>query len=57
MIQGDLDSLFGDVELALLGLEDTLDARDLQERQLEQRFQMAMYQERRNAEFEELTGN
>lgn len=53
---GDLESLFGDVEIALLGLEDTLDARELQERQLDQRFQMAMYQERRNAEFEELAG-
>lgn len=54
---GDLEALFGDVELALLGLEDTIDARELQERQLDQRFQMAMYQERRNAEFEELAGN
>ncbi len=53
---GDLESLFGDVEIALLGLEDTIDAREMQEKQLEQRFQVAMYQERRKAEFNELKG-
>ena len=33
-----------EVELDLLALEDTIDARVAQERQLEQRFQLAMYQ-------------
>ena len=52
---GDLESLFGDVEISLLGLEDTIDAREMQERQLDQRFQVALYQERRRAEFNELS--
>ena len=54
-ISGNLESLFGDVEISLLALEDTIDARELQERQLDQRFQLAMYQERRKAEFNELS--
>ena len=52
---GNLESSFGDVEISLLALEDTIDARELQERQLDQRFQLAMYQERRKAEFNELS--
>ena len=51
---GALESLLGDVEIGLLALEDTIDAREMQEKQLEQRFQLAMYQERRKAEFNEL---
>jgi hypothetical protein len=54
-ISGSLESLFGDVEISLLALEDTIDARELQERQLDQRYQLAMYQERRKAEFNELS--
>ena len=46
--------MIGDVEIALLALEDTIDAREMQEKQLDQRFQLAMYQERRKAEFNEL---
>ena len=49
-----MESLLGDVEISLLALEDTIDAREMQEKQLEQRFQLAMYQERRKAEFNEL---
>lgn len=51
---GQLESLLGDVEISLLALEDTIDAREMQEQQLDQRFQLAMYQERRKAEFNEL---
>jgi len=51
---GDMESMLGDVEISLLALEDTIDAREMQEKQLEQRFQLAMYQERRKAEFNEL---
>ena len=51
---GTLESLIGDVEIALLALEDTIDAREMQEKQLDQRFQLAMYQERRKSEFNEL---
>ena len=39
-----LENTFMEVELDLLALEDTIDARVSQERQLEQRFQLAMYQ-------------
>ena len=53
-ILGTMESLIGDVEIALLALEDTIDAREMQEKQLDQRFQLAMYQERRKAEFNEL---
>lgn len=51
---GELENLFMEVEVALLALEDTIDARDAQEKQLEQRFQLALYQERRRQELEEL---
>jgi len=51
---GQLENLFMEVEVALLALEDTIDARDAQEKQLEHRFQMAIYQERRRQELEEL---
>ena len=51
---GHLENLFMEVEVALLALEDTIDAREAQEKQLEQRFQMAIYQERRRQELEEL---
>ena len=40
--------------MALLALEDTIDAREAQERQLESRFQLALDQERRRQELEEL---
>ena len=51
---GSLESFIGDVEISLLALEDTIDAREMQEKQLDQRFQLAMYQERRKAEFNDL---
>ena len=54
ILAGDMESMLGDVEISLLALEDTIDAREMQEKQLEQRFQLAMYQERRKAEFNEL---
>ena len=51
---GKLENLVVEVEVALLALEDTIDAREAQEKQLEQRFQIAIYQERRKQELEEL---
>merc|ERR1719220_2546241 len=51
---GELENLFMEVEVSLLALEDTIDAREAQEKQLEQRFQIAIYQERRKQELEEL---
>ena len=50
-----MESLFSDVEISLLTLEDTIEARELQEKQLEQRFQLTMYQEKRRAEFNDLS--
>lgn len=51
---GHLEATCQEVELALLALEDTIDAREAQERQLESRFQLALEQERRRQELEEL---
>lgn len=51
---GQLENLFMEVEVSLLALEDTIDARDAQERQLERRFQLAIYQEKRRQELEDL---
>jgi len=56
-VMGDLANLgdlYSDVELALLTLEETLDARECQEKQLQQRFEMTMYQEKRRHELQEL---
>jgi len=50
----ELENLFMEVELSLLALEDTIDLRETQERQLEERFQMALHQERRRQELQEL---
>ena len=51
---GQLEAACQEVELALLALEDTIDTREAQERQLETRFQLALEQERRRQELEEL---
>ena len=51
---GQLEATCQEVEIALLALEDTIDAREAQERQLESRFQLALDQERRRQELEEL---
>lgn len=53
MVQlGDLMTAFDDVELGLAKLEDTVETQELQERQLDHRFQLALYKERRLAELE-----
>ena len=39
-----LENLVVEVEVALLALEDTIDAREAQEKQLEQRFEIASEQ-------------
>ena len=51
---GDLETTFNDAEIALMALEETIEARKLQEKQLEQRFRAAVYQEKRKAAFEQL---
>merc|ERR1711970_551189 len=53
-VLAELESGFSEVEVSLLALEDTIDAREAQEKQLEQRFQLAIYQERRRQELEEM---
>uniref|UniRef100_A0A0K2T1P6 DysbindinAlike [Megachile rotundata] n=2 Tax=Lepeophtheirus salmonis TaxID=72036 RepID=A0A0K2T1P6_LEPSM len=52
---GNLESSFTDVEVALFALEDTIETRKLQEKQLDQRFQIAIYQERRQTEYNDLS--
>ena len=45
-----LESLFGDVELALLAFEDTIDARSLQEKESEEIIMLSVYHEKKSAE-------
>ena len=54
-VLGDVEALFSDVEISLLALEDTIDARELQEKQLEQRLKLDMHQERRKGNFNEVS--
>ncbi|TRY71593.1 hypothetical protein TCAL_16229 [Tigriopus californicus] len=52
---GELEPLFSKVEIALMALEDTLDARDLQTRQNSRRKDLANFEAQRKAEFRELS--
>ena len=54
-VLGNMESLFSDVEISLLALEDTIDAKELQEKQLQRRFQLTMHQEKSKAKFNELS--
>ena len=54
-VLGTLDSLFSDVEISLLALEDTIEARELQEKQAEHRLQLSMHQEKSKAKFNDLS--
>ena len=47
---------FDETEEALLMLEDLIETQELREKQLEHRFQLALYQERREAELDDLKG-
>lgn len=51
---GELEGLFEDVECCLLHLEDIIETQELQEKQLDHRFQLALYKERKLAEYEEV---
>jgi hypothetical protein len=53
---GALQELFEDVEGALFQLEDMVETQDLQERQLDHRFQFALYKEKKLAELEAVRG-
>lgn len=50
---GELEGLFEEVESALLSLEDVIETQQLQEQQLDQRFQLALHKEKRLAGYEE----
>ncbi|XP_055943222.1 dysbindin-like [Argiope bruennichi] len=51
---GELEGLFEEVEDALVNLEDVIETQELQERQLDHRFQLAMYKEKKLADFEDM---
>lgn len=51
---GELEGIFEEVEDALINLEDTIETQELQERQLDHRFQLALYKEKKLADFEAL---
>lgn len=51
---GELEGVFEEVEDALMNLEDVIETQELQERQLDHRFQLAMYKEKKYADFENM---
>ncbi|XP_063237312.1 dysbindin [Bacillus rossius redtenbacheri] len=51
---GTLQELFEDVESALVSLEDVIETQDLQEKQLEHRFQFALYKVKKLDELDSL---
>ena len=51
----EMESLFQEVEVSLLALEESVEAREMQEKQLEERFQLAVYQEQKRAAFNQLS--
>nr|CAD7200358.1 unnamed protein product [Timema douglasi] len=51
-----LQGLFEEVETGVLRLEDMIEIQELQEKQLEHRFQFALYKEKKLSELESLKG-
>ena len=51
-----VQGLFEDVEKSLILLEDMIEVQELQEKQLDRRFSLALYKERRNNELSQLKG-
>ncbi|XP_046387191.1 dysbindin protein homolog [Ischnura elegans] len=51
---GTLQTLFADVEGSLLKLEDMIETQELQEKQLDHRFQLAMFKEKKLGEIEQV---
>lgn len=47
---------FEETEAALLMLEDMVETQELREKQLDHRFQLALYQEKRASELQDLKG-
>ena len=56
LISGDLEASFSEVEVSLLALEDTIDAVETQKKQTEERRKLDEYREKKNKEFQELSG-
>lgn len=55
-ILGTLDLLFVTVEKSLIHLQDLIETRELQERQLDHRFQLALYKEKKLSQLENTRG-
>lgn len=51
---GELEGMFEEVELRLVSLEDVIETQALQEKQLDERFKLALYGEKRKGHFENL---
>ncbi|KAH8020236.1 hypothetical protein HPB51_025498 [Rhipicephalus microplus] len=51
---GELEGMFEEVELRLVSLEDVIETQALQEKQLDERFKLALYGERKKGHFESL---
>lgn len=52
-----LEGLFDEVEKALIQFEDLVETRELQDRELDHRFQLALYKERKLSVLENVRGN
>ncbi|XP_023224973.1 dysbindin-like [Centruroides sculpturatus] len=50
---GELEGLFEEVESSILYLEDMIETQELQEKQLDYRFQLALFQKKKLAEYEQ----
>lgn len=50
---GELEGLFEEVESSVLYLEDMIETQELQEKQLDYRFQLALFQKKKLAEYEQ----
>ncbi|XP_077543160.1 dystrobrevin binding protein dysbindin isoform X1 [Haemaphysalis longicornis] len=53
---GELEGMFEEVELRLVSLEDVIETQALQEKQLDERFKLALYGEKKKGHFESLKG-
>ncbi|XP_070385960.1 dysbindin protein homolog [Dermacentor albipictus] len=51
---GELEGMFEEVELRLVSLEDVIETQALQEKQLDERFKLALYGEKKKGHFESL---
>jgi len=52
---GEMESIFEEVEVSLMALEESVEAREAHEKQVEERFQLTMYQEKKRAALSDLS--